>query len=172
MNRTSSDRRTRRFRQPNGFTLMELLIVMAIITVLMLLAIPNGMKLYKHVQELSAKKSLQTIQQAQSMYAGDYPNIGFACNILYLGGDPAAGPPSATSAQMIPQELANGVKSGYKFTIGQCTKATGSERVTSYTVTAVPETVGRSGDFGFCLDQYGTIKSDPAGGTNCTQLVQ
>ncbi|HMD78152.1 MAG TPA: prepilin-type N-terminal cleavage/methylation domain-containing protein [Terracidiphilus sp.] len=161
-------------RRPNGFTLMELLIVMAIITILMLLAIPTTQKLFKHSHELSAKKSLQTIQQVQTMYESDYPSNGFACNLAYLGGDPSAGPPSPTSAQMLPQDLASGFKSGYIFAIGNCTKMTanGTDRVTSYTVTAVPATVGKSGDLGFCLDQYGAIKSDPAGGTNCTQLVQ
>jgi type IV pilus assembly protein PilA len=172
MNRNNSNSRTRRYRQPNGFTLMELLIVMAIVTILTLLAIPNVPKLFKYAHEISAKQSLLTIQQAEMMYEGNYPSSGFACNLAFLGGDPAAGPPSATSAQIIKQDLASGVKSGYIFTIGPCTKATGSDRITSYAVTAVPETVGKSGDLGYCIDQYGTLKSDPAGGTNCTQLVQ
>lgn len=173
MNCKKSSCRARRLMPPNGFTLMELLIVMAIITILMLLAIPTSQKLFKNSHELSAKKSLQTIQQAQMMYEGDYPSIGFACKMSDLGGDPAAGAPSATSAQMLPQDLASGVKSGYIFTISNCTKVNlnGNDRVTSYTVTAVPETVGKSGDRGFCLDAYGNLKFDPAGGTNCTQSL-
>jgi len=172
MKRKDTNSRTRRSRHPNGFTLMELLIVMAIITILTVLAIPNVPKLFKYAHEFSAKKALQTIQQAQMMYEGYYPNNGFACNLAYLGGDPAAGPPTPTSAQMIKQDLASGYKTGYIFKIGPCTKASGSERITSYAVTAVPETPGKSGDLGFCLDQYGTMMSDPAGGTNCTQLIQ
>ena len=43
--------------------------------------------------------------------------------------------------------------------------------ITGYTVTAVPQTVGKSGDRGFCSDQFGSIKFDPAGGTNCTQSL-
>ena len=113
MNRKNSNRRTRRFRQPNGFTLMELLIVMAIITILTLLAIPNVPKLFKYAHEISAKQSLLTIQQAEMMYEGDYPNIGFACNIAYLGGDPSAGAPSATAAQIIKQDLASGGSAGW-----------------------------------------------------------
>ncbi len=48
----------------------------------------------------------------------------------------------------------------------------GTDRITGYTVTAVPQTVGKTGDSGYCSDQFGTIKYDPTGGTNCTQLVQ
>ena len=74
----------------------------------------------------------------------------------------------------LPPELASGNKSGYTFTIVNCTKVTvnNTDRITSYQVNAVPETVGKSGDRGFCLDQFGTMKFDPAGGTNCTQPIQ
>ena len=48
----------------------------------------------------------------------------------------------------------------------------GTDRITGYQVTAVPQTVGKTGDRGFCSDQFGTIKADPAGGTNCTQAIQ
>jgi type IV pilus assembly protein PilA len=166
----SLDRSTRR----NGFTLMELLIVMAIITILMLMAIPTTQVLFKHAHELSAKKSLQTIEQAQTMYNSDYPTNGYACQLTALGGDPAAGPPSPTSAHLIPQDLAAGTKTGYNFAIVNCTKSTqnGGDQITSYELTAVPQTPGKSGDLGFCLDAYGNLKQDPTGGTNCTQSVQ
>lgn len=166
--------RARRSDLSNGFTLMELLIVMAIITILMLLAIPTTQAIFKHAHELAAKKSLQTIEQAQLMYQGRYPANGFACRLSDLGGDPSAGSPSPTAAQLIPQDLAGGSKTGYLFTIVNCTKVTqnGSDEITSYEVTAVPETPGKSGDLGFCLDAYGVLKQDPTGGTNCTQPVR
>ena len=161
-------------KNQNGFTLMELLIVISIILILMLVAIPTAGKIRKHANELSAEKSLQTIEQAESMYNSDYPTTGYACNLTALGGDGSSGPPSATGAQMINGELATGVKSGYIFAITNCTKSTAnnSERVTGYTITAVPATPGRTGDRGFCLDSGSIIKSDPAGGTNCTVAVQ
>jgi type IV pilus assembly protein PilA len=43
---------------------------------------------------------------------------------------------------------------------------------TSYEATAVPQSVGKSGHRGFCIDQAGEIKADPAGGTNCAQPIQ
>ena len=48
----------------------------------------------------------------------------------------------------------------------------GTDRITGYTVTAVPQTVGKTGDSGYCSDETGIIKYDPAGGTNCTQSLQ
>ena len=173
MNRKNSNCRTCRALRPNGFTLMELLIVMAIITVLMLIGFPTYRSVMKHSRELSAKKSMQTIQQAEMMYSTNYPSKGFACNLQYLGGDPGK-PPSATASEMLPDELAKGNKDGYIFTITNCAKnaLNGSERVDGYTLTAVPEAVGKTGDLGFCSDEGGVLKQDPAGGVNCAELVQ
>jgi type IV pilus assembly protein PilA len=158
----------------NGFTLMELLIVMAIIAILMLIAIPTVGSLRKNANRLSAIQSIRAIQQAEMQYESTYPANGYACSLTALGGDPSAGAPSPTAAQMLQGDLTSGFKSGYVFSIGNCTKVTinSTDRITSYTVTAVPQTVGKTGDNGFCSDQFGTIKYDPAGGTNCTQLVQ
>lgn len=164
------NRARRRF---NGFTLMELLIVMAIITILMLIAIPTTQAIFRSAHELSAKQSLKTIQTAQIDYNSHYPSNGYACSLSALGGDPSQGQPSATSAQLIPNDLATGDKDGYIIQITNCTKVTvnNQEKVTSYVVTAVPENVGRTGTKGFCLDSYGNMKEDPSGGTNCTQDV-
>jgi type IV pilus assembly protein PilA len=170
----SNDLLVRAAHRVNGFTLMELLIVIAIILILMLMAIPTigGMK--KYANETSAKKSLQTIEQAEMQYETTFPTNGYACSLASLGGDPSAGPPTATAAQMLQPDLASGVKAGYLFNITNCQKVTvnGTDRFTGYQVTAVPETVGKTGDRGYCTDQFGVIKLDPAGGTNCTQPVQ
>jgi type IV pilus assembly protein PilA len=165
--------RRRDVRKQNGFTLMELLIVISIILILMLVAIPTAGKIRKHANELSAQKSLQTIQEAESMYESTYPTSGYACSLQALGGDPT-GAPSATAAGVINGELATGIKSGYIFNITNCTKVTvnNGDRITSYTATAVPATLGKTGDRGFCLESGGAMKADPAGGTNCTQMVQ
>ena len=91
-----------------------------------------------------------------------------------LSGESSSGPPSATSAQLLNGQITTGIKDGYIFNITNCTKATvnNTERITGYTLTAVPATVGKTGDRGFCLEAGGPIKADPAGGTNCTQMVQ
>jgi type IV pilus assembly protein PilA len=71
-------------------------------------------------------------------------------------------------------QLTTGIKDGYIFNITNCTKVTvnNTDRVTSYTLTAVPATPGKTGDRGFCIESGGAIKMDPTGGTNCTQMVQ
>jgi type IV pilus assembly protein PilA len=165
---------TDRSKRPNGFTLMELLIVMAIIAILMLIAIPTVGSLKKNANRLSAIQSIRAIQQAEMQYESTYPANGYACTLASLGGDPSAGAPSPTAAQILQPDITSGFKSGYVFSISNCQKVTvnGVDRVTSYVVTGVPQTVGKSGDSGFCSDQFGTIKSDPTGATNCTQLVQ
>ncbi|HEY1985710.1 MAG TPA: prepilin-type N-terminal cleavage/methylation domain-containing protein [Terracidiphilus sp.] len=169
-----SSRGVRRSAPQNGFTLMELLIVMAIIAILMLIAIPTVGSLKKRANDLSAIQSIRAISQAQLQYESTYPSNGFACSLTALGGDPKAGAPSPTQAQMLQGDLSTGVKSGYIFAITNCTKVNlnGTDRITGYQVTAVPQTVGQTGDRGFCSDQFGTIKADPAGGTSCTQSIQ
>ena len=84
----------------NGFTLMELLIVMAIIAILMLIAIPTVGSLKKKANDLSAIQSVHTILNAQNMYESNYPTNGYACSMAALGGDPKTGAPTITSAQL------------------------------------------------------------------------
>jgi type IV pilus assembly protein PilA len=160
--------------QSNGFTLMELLIVIAIILILMLMAIPTIGSLKKSANRTSAINSMQTINKAEIQYDSTYPANGFSCTLAALGGDPSAGPASPTAAQILQPDISSGFKSGYIFTIGNCTKVSinGTDRITGYTVTAIPQTVGKTGDSGFCSDQNGSIKYDPAGGANCTQPLQ
>jgi type IV pilus assembly protein PilA len=163
--------RARRQAKVNGFTLMELLIVMAIIAILMLIAIPTMGNMTRYANETSAQQSVRAINMAQSQFNSTFPSNGFACTLIALGGDSHSGPPTPTNAEMLQQDLAGGIKSGYQFTISNCVKntATGSDRVTGYTVMAQPLTVGKSGNRTFCSDESGQIKFDPAGGTNCTQ---
>jgi type IV pilus assembly protein PilA len=169
----SSTNKTRGQR-PNGFTLMELLIVISIMLILMLMAIPNFQKMRITAHELSARKSLQTIYQSQIQYQTTYPQNGFSCSMQALGGDPKQGQPTPTSAQLLQGDLPAGVKDGYTFNIVNCNKITVNnvDQITSFQVTAVPQSIGSTGNRGFCIDQFGEIKVDPAGGTNCTQNAQ
>jgi type IV pilus assembly protein PilA len=147
---------------------------LCIISLLALLAIPTLNTSKKQANEFSAIRSVRTIEQAELMYSETYPSHGYACSLRALGGDPSAGQPSAEAAQLLPNDLASGIKSGYVFTISDCTRASLSDtdRVTGYTITAVPQAVGKTGSRGFCSDESGTIKYDPMGGSNCTQPLE
>ena len=157
-----------------GFTLIELLIVMSVMLILMTLAVPQMLKLTKQAHETSAIQSVRTIGQAELQYNSAYPANGFACSLGALGGDPKSGAPTAQTSQLIAQDLASGQKAGYTFAITNCTKVTvnNQDMFTGYEITAVPNSVGRTGDRGFCSDENNLIKYDPAGGTNCTQPIQ
>ena len=167
-------RGTQHGRQTNGFTLMELLIVIAIILILMLMAIPTIGSLKKQANETSAIQSVRAVSQAEMQYESTFPSNGYSCSLAALGGDPKSGPPTPAAGQFLQGDLSSGIKSGYIFTIGNCTKVNlnSVDRITGYQITAVPQTVGQTGNRGFCSDQFGTIKADPAGGTNCTQNLQ
>ena len=161
-------------RHEAGFTLIELLIVMSVMLVLMTLAVPQYLKVRKTANETSAIESIHNLVGAELSYSAAYPANGFTCTISQLGGDPKSGAPSNQSAQLIDSALATGQKSGYTFAITNCNKVTvnNQDMFTSFEVTAVPQSVGKSGDNGFCSDESSTIRKDPAGGTSCTVPMQ
>ena len=117
-----------------------------------------------------ALSSMREIFRAELMYELTYPANSFACSLAALGGDPKSGPPSPMAAHIIDSDLASGIDHGYIFKITNCTKLTihGTDMITGYTVTAVPQTPGKTGHRGFCDNQFGDLKADPDGGTNCT----
>ena len=156
-----------------GFTLIELLIVMSVILILMTLAVPAMQKVIKKANETSAIASLRNLNTQENQYNSAYPTHGYSCTLAALGGKTGSGAPSAEAAQLIPEDLASGQKAGYTFAITNCTKVTvaNQDQYTSYQLTAVPNTVGKTGDRGFCTDGN-ELRFDPKGGTNCTELLQ
>jgi type IV pilus assembly protein PilA len=144
-----------------------------IVLILALIAIPTFGTMKKKANEASAINTVKTISNAESQYEFTYPSNGYACSLSALGGDPKTGAPSATGAQILQSDLTSGYKSGYIFTVSNCTKETddGTDRFTGYQITAVPMKVRKTGDRGFCADQSGSITFDPDGGTNCTQSL-
>jgi type IV pilus assembly protein PilA len=161
-------------RHELGFTLVELLIVMSVILILMVMAIPAMQKTIIRANETSAISSVRMVNSMEGEYASQYPQHGFACTLTALGGKPGSGTPTPESAQLIADDLASGSKSGYTFTFSNCTKNTVNnvDQYNSYTINAVPNSVGHTGNRGFCADENGQIRYDPKGGTNCTELLQ
>jgi type IV pilus assembly protein PilA len=162
-------------KDDQGFTLIELLIVMSIMLILMALIVPQVTRMKKTANQTSAIQSIRAIGQAEIGYNSAYPGSGYACTLAALGGDPKSGAPSPQSAQLLdPVLAATGQKSGYTFSIGNCTKVTSNNQdtYTSYQITGVPLAIGKTGDNGYCSDDNNIVKVDPAGGIACTQPIQ
>jgi len=148
-----------------GFSLIELLIVVAIILIIAGIAIPNLMHSKMAANEASAVGSLRTINTAEITYSMNYPTIGFTASLTNLGGTSAttcASTATSTAACLIDTTLSSGIKSGYSFTLGG---TTGTPAVT-YTSSAMPVAPGQSGQRYFCSDQSGVIEYNF--GTACT----
>lgn len=157
-----------------GFTLVELLIVMSIILILITLAIPGFEHVHIKADQTSAIASVRMLNSMEAEYNSNYPSHGYACSLAALGGKTGSGTPTPEAAQLIPDDLATGSKAGYNFVISNCSKNTvnNQDQYNSYQVTATPISVGRSGNLGYCSDESGTIRFDPKGGTNCTEILQ
>src|ERR1039457_7170749 len=102
-------------RKQKGFSLIELLIVVAIILIIAAIAIPNLLRARMAANESSAVASIRTINTGMITYNSSYPTVGFAVSLAALGGaSPCA--PVSTAACLIDSVLSGGIKSGYTFT--------------------------------------------------------
>jgi type IV pilus assembly protein PilA len=103
-------------RKTKGFSLIELLIVVAIILVIAAIAVPSFLRSRMAANESAAVGALRSLNTAQISYNSAYPTVGFASTMGVLGGTSCT-PPSATGACLIDSALAGGTKSGYIFTL-------------------------------------------------------
>jgi type IV pilus assembly protein PilA len=155
-------------RKQKGFSLIELLIVVAIILIIAAIAIPNLLRARMAANESSAVASVRTTNTGEVTYNSTYPTVGFAPALSNLGGAlGVACVPSTTTACLIDSVLANdgnpanSGKSGYQFSTGAGTQA-GSVYV-GYTILATPITINQTGIRGFCAEEDAVVRVDPAG---------
>ncbi len=148
-------------RKKKGFSLIELLIVVAIILIIAAIAIPNLLRSRIAANETSAVGSIRAINTAEVTYASTYPDQGFTCSLAYLGA--VATPPTYQAASLIDNVLGCSAgtgckKSGYTFVISGCGTTTPAS---NYAVVGTPDNGG--GVRQFCSDQSGVIRYEASG---------
>ena len=130
-------------QRQKGFSLIELLIVVAIILIIAAIAIPNLLRARIAANESSAVASIRTINTAMISYNSSYPTVGFAANLTALTGTCTGSVvPSSGAACLIDSTLAAGAKSGYTFSV-QGTSG-------GYAAWANPVTLNGTGVNSFC----------------------
>ncbi len=156
MNSRPKDR-TRNTARPGtmrGFSLIELLIVVAIILIIAAIAIPNLLKSKMAANEASAVESLRTIDTGETTYAATCPDTGYSATLTELN----TGAICASGKNIIDNILGGSdpaTKSGYQFTYAP-TAVAGLN--TAFTITALPLVVGVTGQRGFYSDQTDLVR--------------
>jgi prepilin-type N-terminal cleavage/methylation domain-containing protein len=141
----------------SGFSLIELLIVVAIILIIAAIAIPNLLRSRIAANQASAVGSLRTLNTAEITYSSTF-NVGFTATMTYLAPPVAPAGPSATAAGLIDEVLAAGSKSGYTFAYSSGTPdSTG--RIDYYSFTAVPISDSTGTNY-YYTDQSGVIRQN------------
>jgi type IV pilus assembly protein PilA len=140
-----------------GFSLIELLIVVAIILIIAAIAIPSLMRSRLAANQSSAIASCRVLNTAEVAYASTY-GIGFTSTLLQLG-PPASGPVGESAAGLVDSVLAAGIKSGYSFTYVP-TDADTRGFYNGYNINASPSQMGVTGTTYYFTDQTYVIRAN------------
>jgi len=129
-------------RERKGFSLIELLIVIAIILIIAAMALPKLNRARMQAYEAGAIKAISTLHTAQTQY---YSQFGRYAQTLQELGPPSGGAPGPSGADLISGDLASGSKGGFKFTM--------QGTPTGYIINANPEAFNNTGSRTFYSDQ-------------------
>lgn len=140
-----------------GFTLIELMIVIAVILIIVAIAIPGILNAKMNANETSAVGSVRSINIAQVSYQTAYPTKGFAGSLTALGG-PDECTPTPETACLIDPDLSSGTKSGYAF-ITTAEKSANQANI-AYLVGAAPLVFKHTGVHRYCSTEKNLIRRD------------
>ena len=140
-----------------GFTLVEIMIVVAIIALLAAIAIPNLLRARLAANESAAIAALKTAASAAHTYRASNPGYPAILNALYANLTPP----------YIDSVLASGTKQGYSFALAG-TNADGNGNFQGFSATAIPVTVGTTGNRYFFVDTSGVIRYNATGNATAT----
>jgi type IV pilus assembly protein PilA len=156
----------RRNRRTKGFSLIELLIVVAIILIIAAIAIPSFLHSRMAANESAAVAAIRTLNTAQISYNAAYPTVGYAGTLGDLSGT-SCSPPSSSSACLIDAVLAGGQRTGYTFTL---TNVTGTPNST-YNVIASPVNQNYSGVRYFCSYSDAVVRFSMTNIATCDNTI-
>ena len=147
-----------------GFSLIELLIVVAIILIIAAIAIPNLLRSKMAANEASAVSSLRTLNTSIVAYSTTYATD--PSNLASLGPVTGGAQPSSTTADLVDGLLGvdPAIKSGYSITYVAGAPATGTTLISTYTMVAAPLSTS-TGQRHFYTDQSGVIRQTTNGST-------
>jgi prepilin-type N-terminal cleavage/methylation domain-containing protein len=145
-----------RRRREKGFSLIELLIVIAIILIILVIAIPQYNKARMNAQEMAAVAEIQNVNKMEIQYYSQFGN--YATTLAQLGPPTQGGAEGPNAAGLLPANLTAGSSGGYNFTL---TQSAGG-----YALSAVPKSFNSTGRRTFYTDQTDVVHQnwgqDPA----------
>jgi type IV pilus assembly protein PilA len=142
-----------------GFSLIELLIVVAIILIIAAIAIPNLLRAKIAANESSAAASVRRIATSEIAYNAAYPTVGYSPDLVSMGGPATGCSPSSTTACILDSVVSSGSKSGYQLKAVGFNGGSGPN--STFVASSAPISFDVTGVRDFCVVTDGVLRNQP-----------